>query len=59
MLVFKDEFTKKVLEVIAQYEPTEEDLSASDGEKENGHMETNDEVKVEKEDNTISKGTLM
>ena len=44
--VLKEEFTKKVLEIISQYEPTEEELSFSDGEKENGHMDTDDNNSV-------------
>lgn len=39
----QDEFTKRVLEIIACYEPSEND-SGSDGEKENSAMEV--EVKL-------------
>lgn len=47
MFVLQEEFTKKVLEIISQYEPTEEELSSSDGEKENGHiMDTDDNNSV-------------
>ena len=46
MFVLQEEFTKKVLEIISQYEPTEEELSSSDGEKENGNMDIDDNNSV-------------
>ena len=46
VFVLQEEFTTKVLEIISQYEPTEEELSSSDGEKENGNMDIDDNNSV-------------